>query len=311
MSDDPNAAGVAGSEQETIAGAQGAADSAGDQEQGGARGGLATLADDGGETASPADWPADWRERLAGSDETALRNLKRFGSVDGLWKKIVNQDKLLSDRAQQRGTPALPEDATEEQVAEYRKALGVPEAPDGYGVALAPELQADDHLKAQLDSYLAFAHERNLPPGAVKAAVEWQQAEILRQREEQSAAAARERARVTQALRKEYGAEYKRNLALADEFLSGRPGLAKLVSADNPDLELVRDIIALARDTADGDALYSGDGESGGKSLDEQIDELSTKAVVGKLTPAEDKRYMDALATRERRRERQQRNRAA
>ena len=314
MSDDPNAAGAAGGEQETTAGAaQGGAESA-ETGAAGARASdsatLASLADDGGTVAAPADWPEDWRERLAGGDDASMALLKRIGTPGDLFKKVLAQEQTIR-RGAHKAAPTLPENATEEQVAEYRKAVGVPEAPDGYGVQFAPELQADDRLKEMLGSFLGYAHERNLPPAAVKAAVEWQQGEILRQREEQAATAARERARVTAELRKEYGADYKRNLALADEFLAARPGLAKLVRADNPDLELVRDIIALARDTAPEDVLYSGDAETGGKSLEVQKDELVAKSIRGKLTPAEDTKLNRLFEMIDARNARRQRNRAA
>jgi hypothetical protein len=301
-----NAGGGAAGEQETIDQTQGgAADTGGGADTGA---GLGSLAEDaGGEPAAPADWPTDWRERLAGKDDGFGKLLKRFTSPENFAKAYTGLQKKLSTAPT---VPTLPENATEEQVAEYRKAIGVPETPDGYGVAFAPEVQADDRLNTMLQSYLSFAHERNLPPSAVKAAVEWQQGEIIRQREEQTAAAARERARVQQELRREYGADFKRNLGLADEFLDAHPGLKKYVRGDSPDLELVRDIVALALDAAPEDRLMDGDGDSGGRSLDEQVAELSNKSIRGKLTPAEDAKLNHLIGLQLRRNERTQSNAA-
>lgn len=300
MSDEANAGGASAGEETAVAGAQGGAETGADGVRATETGGtLAALAEDGG-VAAPADWPEDWRERLAGTDESSMALLKRIGSPGDLFKKVLAQEQTIR-RGAHKAAPALPENATEEQVAEYRKVLGVPETPDGYGVKFAPEI-ADDGLNAMLGNYLAFAHEQNLPPDVVKKNVAWQEQVLLQQREEQAAAAARERARVTQELRKQYGAEYRKNLALADEFLAGRPGLDALVKSAGPNLELVRDIIALARATAPEDVLHSGDGASGGKSLNEEKDGLVDKSIRGKLTRAEDARLnhlYEVLAARD------------
>lgn len=303
MSDATTASGDAAGEQEAIAGAQGG-ESAAESPAVGVQGGLASLADEGGEVSAPANWPDDWRERLAGKNDGFGKLLKRFASPENFAKSYTE---LRQKVTAPPSTPSLPEGATEEQIAEYRQAIGIPETPDGYGVAFAPEVGADENLNAMLQGFLAHAHARNLPPAAVKAAVEWQQQQIIQQREEAAAAAARERARVASELRKEYGAaDYKRNLALADEFLEGRPGLAKLVRADNPDLELVRDIVALALDTAPEDRVFEGDSAAGGKSLDDQIEELTQKSIRGKLNKTEDEKYNRLLAARLKRDERKQ-----
>ncbi len=286
--DNPGAGGDAASEQEDKRADQGAdAANGGDGDDVAAKAGtsLSALADDGA-SGAPADWPEDWRERLAGGNDAALRALKRYGGVEGLWKKLQNQEKLLSDRSQHRG-PTLPEHATDEQIAEYRKAMGIPDAADGYGIEFSPQYPATDADKAMLAGWLEHAHTRNMTPAQAREAIAFVERWSTQAREEQVAAAQRERARISAELRREYGADHKRNLALADEFLTAHPGLAKLVNPNAPDLEVVRDIVSIARAAAPEDALYGGDGAAGGKSIDDRINELLDKSGARTMTKAE------------------------
>lgn len=319
--DNPGAGGAAGGEGggggASTAGA-GAADavdvgtsSVGSGEHGS---GVADLTDDAGAATAPANWPDDWRERLAGGDDAALRNLKRFGSVEGLWKKIVNQEKLLSDRSRHQG--ALPENATEEQIAAYRLAIGVPEAADGYGLRFDPGLKVGDTEKAMLDRLQAHAFAANVPKSQLDAVFGWYQQEMARDFEERARVIEQARAKQVADLRREFGAEKNRNLTITEEFLE-QHGIGGILDAVLPSGlpvkfdPMFRRLIALARDNTDEEALYSGDADSGGKSIDEQIAAYRTKSVSGKLTAAEDKRYMDLLAARERRNAKRQPPRAA
>lgn len=276
-------------------------------------GGLAGLADEGGEGAAAdragsAD-SEDWRTEDAGDDEKVLRELKRYASRRNVAKALIEAKARIRAGFQ---PPTLPENATPEQVAEYRKIIGVPETPEGYGVQFAPEIGADETLNGMLQSYLAFAHERNIPPAAVKAGVEWQQKEILRQRQEHEAAAMRAAHEVKSRLEAEYRGDFARNRTLTLEFLEGYPGLKRAIDAlPMADIEVTRDIMNLALELAPIDRLIDGDASSGGKSIEEQIDELSTKSVKGTITPAEDKKYEQLLKAQMQRDERQQRGRAA
>lgn len=320
MSDVPNA-GTAAGEGEVIEkpAADGAA--AGDDTQqsttaAAAASVLSDAADDTGTTA-PADWPSDWRERIAKGNDKVLSTLKKYGSVEGLWKKIENQEKLISDRAQHRATPTLPEGATEEQVAEYRKAVGIPESPEGYGVKFAEELKPTAADNALLQDFLRDAHAGHWTPAEVTKAFGWYQQTVARAREQQASEMQKAKAQTFAELRREYGSEKDKNLKLADEFLESH-GLSHLLDATLPngrpvvfDPVTMKQIIAAARNYADEDALYGGDaGGAGGASLDDRIAELRRKSALGTLTPTEDTQYNELLEKRMQRDERR-RNRAA
>jgi hypothetical protein len=295
MSDDANAGGSASGgdevlrDQSAASGDAGGANSADGANSPGA-GALSGLADDAGSTPpGPATWPDDWRERLTGGDETGMALLKRIPSVDDLYKKVLAQEQTIR-RGAHKTAPTLPDNPSEEQLAEYRKAIGVPETPDGYGIKFGGDFQVSEADIAGLQSWLTHAHAKNLRPSEVAAGVEWYQNLVAQQRAEAAAAAQRSKQYVKSKLESEYGADFKRNLALAGEFLDSYPGLAKLLNPNAPDLEVIRDLVTLARANADEDALYGGDGAGGGKSIDQEINELLDKSAQGKLTKADNAR---------------------
>jgi len=89
----------------------------------------------------PADWPDDWRSKLANGDEKLMKRLERFSSPDKILQSWLAAEQKISSgeyKAQ------LPEDASEEQIAEWRKSNGIPEAPDGYKLPEDHEWGEDD-----------------------------------------------------------------------------------------------------------------------------------------------------------------------
>lgn len=295
---------------------------AGDVGAGGDQGGgdaavLESLAegDEGDAPASP--WPEDWREQIAQGDEDALKALKKFGSINGVWKKLVNQEKLIRSGAH-KAAPTLGDNPTPEEVAAYRKAAGIPEAPEGYGLAFPAELKVGEAQKGILAGFQQFAHERNLPPAAVNAAFDWYKQHIAQTAEAQAEAVKEWEIEARAELRKEFPAQadLKRNLGIANEFLD-QHDLIPLMQATLPngrpvvyDPTIIKAIIAMARSYADEDALIGGDGAGGGKSIDDEIAELVNKSAGTRLTEAEDARLTQLYEARVARDERRGRRAA-
>ena len=61
---------------------------------------------------------------LAGEDTKALERLARYGSPTDVTKALIEAQTKLSQRAE---PVRLADNATPEQISEYRKGLGVPE----------------------------------------------------------------------------------------------------------------------------------------------------------------------------------------
>ncbi len=85
----------------------------------------------GGSAADPekpvaATWPEDWRKQMAGGDEAYLKQLERFDSPAAVGKSLREAQLKIS---QGGAKPALPKDATPEQLAAFRKEAGSPRPP--------------------------------------------------------------------------------------------------------------------------------------------------------------------------------------
>lgn len=155
--------------------------------------------------ADPGDWRADlpddlrdWSKKFT-SREAALKSHRELESRLG--KSVV-----------------LPgDDATPEQIAEFRKkALGVPDAPDGYEIKLPEDLpdalkSDDEGVKARLGKFAEVMHGAGAPPEAVQAASDFYHQMLVEtlQQQEQALTAKSEQA-ITE-LDREWGGDKEAN----------------------------------------------------------------------------------------------------
>jgi hypothetical protein len=212
----------------------------------------------------------------------------------------------------------LADDATEVEIAAFRKAHGIPEKAADYGLAWPDGATPSDADKAALGTFAEFMHARHIPPSGVKAAFEWYtqaqaagrqaMAEAVRELQEENVAQ----------LRKEFpGREFKRNLAIAEEYLArhfeGREeALDQVLQATMANGLPVKDyapfimgLIAMGRAGADEEALIGGDGGGGGKTIDVEYQELITKSATQRLTNDEHTRLTQLAEARQARSEKQ------
>lgn len=158
----------------------------------------------------------DWRASLPED----LRSEKVFESIKGkdwseagpvLAKNYLNAQKLVG--AEKLVIPG--KDATPEQIADFRKKLGVPEKPEEYGVKLPEGLTEDKLDKARLDAWRKHLHDQGVPKAAAEALIGQYLAD------EFGAVQARAKAQEEQAkqwqaqIKEQFGADYDKNLNLA------------------------------------------------------------------------------------------------
>lgn len=171
-----------------------------------------------------AIWRDDWRQQIAGEDRAALAKLEKFDTPAALAKALAETEKKLETAGTK---PALAKDATPEQVAEYRKALGIPEKADGYEIKPSNGYVFGEADAPALDSFRAFAHEHNWTPEQVQQGGEWyarMQEDVANQ---QAEADAGYKSQAEDTLRAQWGGDYRRNLAGISNFLATAPdGLA-------------------------------------------------------------------------------------
>lgn len=167
--------------------------------------------------------PDDWRETAAQGDEEILKQLKRYGSLSGVAKALVEAKKTLrSGKMKQE----MPDPSDEKAMAEWRKSEGIPDDPSGYVLPEDVTKRLVDEDKPVLSAFTEYAHQNNARPESVELAARWYtdwQEQVAEQQNEADTIA---KDATEDALRKDWShAEYKTNMKLAQKFVSQVPGL--------------------------------------------------------------------------------------
>lgn len=157
---------------------------------------------------------------MARGDDSAVKRLERYKDPEAVAEALFNAQKKIDS-----GTirSKLPDNATPEQVAEYRKENGVPETADKYDLTLPNGLVVGEADKPLIDGFLKHAHGKNWTPDRVKEGLEWyySQQDTLRKNGEVADATFKQDS--TAELGKRYGADFGRNIAHVDRFLEEFP----------------------------------------------------------------------------------------
>jgi hypothetical protein len=330
--DDGVEAGKEGAEQTGDAAAKGQDAKTGDEKTGGktladgadveADDKAKTKAEDDAANAKAADRQAQakqLREALANhyaaGDKKAyakeLKRLERLGierpeQVYGLYRDLDN--KLNGG-----GLVKLPgKDAKPEDVAEFHKAIGVPEKPEGYieHIKLENGAVIGEADKPILNSFTEALHKAGAPPSAVNAAANWYyklQEEAAAAQDDDDDTFRRESEKV---VKEEFGPAFNRkanNIAslfttapggadsknpnsLYNRLVNGRTADGKLIGND-PDV--MRWLIGMADDVNPIRSVTE-DGTSSVKSVEKELEELQAMRRADKK-----KYYSDAVQARE------------
>jgi len=154
-----------------------------------------------------------WLDRLPEGLKESRASLEKFQNFGDLAKSYVSLQTVMGQKASAVTIPN--EKSTPEEIAAYRKALGVPDAPEGY--TLKPEqlpegLSWDDELAK---GFAEIAHKHNIPPAAMKELTERFIASEAAKLEEYSKTAYAELETGRAELKKEFGGNFEKNIALA------------------------------------------------------------------------------------------------
>lgn len=164
-----------------------------------------------------ADWPKDWREKASGGDAKKLGRLSRYASPQALADALIAAQNRISAGELK---PALKKDATEEQIKEYRASVGIPETPDKYDLK---DFTISETDKPLIDQFLVKAHETNQTPEQVKAGIESYFAIAEKMADTRRGQDAEVQKVSEDALRKEWGDDFRNNVNLINGFLDGAP----------------------------------------------------------------------------------------
>lgn len=251
----------------------------------------------GGEPGTPGG--GDWRGAIA---EPSLRRVaEKFTSPAEVVKSYAALQSRLGRSVVKPGPDAGPE-----ELASYRRQLGVPESAEGYQVSLPEDLpdqlRADPAGEALQRNFLQAMHEAGASNEVVQKALDWYYGNVTQSLNQQAQSAAERRAEAEASLRHEWGGDHERNLTFAQravqsfgddsfvDFLESHE-VEGVMLGDHP--AFVRAFAAIGRSMGE-DLPLSGAGESGGSSLQARIDALhalqdsdpqkyATRAVQGEL----------------------------
>lgn len=162
------------------------------------------------------DWPENWRDLMAKGDAKLRKRLDRFKSPNDITTSFIEAEKRISSGDLKE---KLPDDATEEQIAAYRKENGIPEKSEGYLENLPDGLVVGDEDKEIVGSFLERAHAKNADPAVVSDMIGWyydQQEEAIAMQTEADKAAKQV---AEDELRGEWGGEYRANINSMASFL--------------------------------------------------------------------------------------------
>lgn len=175
-------------------------------------------------SAAPEGWGADWRQKYAGEDEKLLKRLERYASPKAVVDALLEAQTKIS-----KGEFAkpLPADATPEQVAAWREANGIPAKADGYFDKLPDGLVLGDEDKKIFGEFAERMHAQNVPPAVMHEVVKWYNEFSEAQMAARADLEVQTRDATAEALREEWGADYKTNLNLAMNLVSSAPSGVK------------------------------------------------------------------------------------
>lgn len=172
-----------------------------------------------------AGFADDWREKLVGDVTTeegkkALAQLQRLASPKAMYDKLINQEKLISSGAYKK---KLPDNATPEEIAEYRKENGLPESHDKYDLTLSDGMVIGEDDKPLVDNFVKAMFEKNAPQEVVTAALNTYMTMVQEQEAERATKDKEARDTTIAAMRAEWGQDYQPNLNLVKAFVSQAP----------------------------------------------------------------------------------------
>ena len=203
------------SEEATVEDQAAAEDGAASEEQAGGEEKQEEKAEEGAEDTKSADM--DWLESI--EDGKAREFASKHTSPADLATAALKMRQKLSNAVNVPGKKA-----SADEIAEYRKKTGVPDEPSGYKVAIPDDLpdevkNLDEAGQARMDGYLKSMHEAGATPSVVQAGVDSYYAMIAGEIKARTEA---EKVYVEEAeagLRKEWGKDYKGNVAMAERAM--------------------------------------------------------------------------------------------
>ncbi len=203
------------------------------------------LAETAGKYQSPAEalkaiggWGENWRESIAGDNADLGKALQRYTTPKAVAEALVAaQEKIRTGQHKQ----PLPANANEQEIKAYREAHGIPETAEAYLEKLPDGLVIGDEDRPIFESFVKTLHAQNADPKIAHAAVKWYNEFVEEQQAQVAENDAGHKAESEDALRAEWGGDYRANVNVVETYLGTMPAEAAeaLRGARGPDGRLL------------------------------------------------------------------------
>ena len=181
-----------------------------------------------------------WTNNLPEDSAAYKDTLAKYKSVPDMAKALANANALIGKKL---GVPN--EKSSPEEVAAFRRAMGVPESLDEYKLAPDPLPDGITWNDDMAKPYAEIAHKHGIPPSAMKELVAQHAKTEMFKMEAIQATFEKQRTEAVQTLQKEWGNDYGKNIGLAKQA-------AKIAKVDAnshgfSDPEVVRGFVCMAQ----------------------------------------------------------------
>jgi hypothetical protein len=258
-------------------------------------------------------WPNTWREEFAGGDEKQMARLQRFTTPKDIFASYRALEQRLSAGELKAVTP-FPKDGKPEEQSAWRKEQGLPEKPEAYDLTFDDGLVIGEEDKPFVDNFLKAAHAANYTPSQVKEALRFHYANQEAQAEAREQADADLARKTIDALRLEWGGDYRTNMngisALLDTAPAGvKDKLKNSRTADGTPLmsdpDTLKFLVGMFRTINPVTTIgISGDDAAVAKGIDAELDSIKETMRTNRAKYNKDEkmqaRYRELIAAKER-----------
>lgn len=274
--------------------------------------------DDKGDPPAPADFPADWREKLAMGadgkpDAKVLERLKRMPAPTDLLKSYLAADAKIAKGKAGADDPMPDPEKDPDGAKAWRAARDIPDDPTGYELPKDVQAKLIEEDKPVIAAYAERMHKAGMPRKVVAEGVSWytdmmvERAEVRNAEDKKAVTATRD------ALRDKWGADFTANEAMAKAVATeATPGI-DWYTARLPDGRAIGNIPEVVAFLAEMGRMKFGDERFAGGSRanetatrkEELLKIMREDNDTWERSPALRKEYRDILAAEDKRAGRQ------
>ena len=163
----------------------------------------------------------NWRDDFAGDDDKFKTTLERYNTAADLGNAFREQKATISAG---KFREPLAEEATEDDIKAYREANGIPMEAKGYMENLPEGLVVGEEDQEVMGDFMGVLHGMNVDPKVGHEIIKWYNGFAQSEQDAQAEMDAEQHQETEDALRTEWGADYRANINLAGAFLESNFG---------------------------------------------------------------------------------------